>query len=312
MNKSKQYVNMLAGTDEQTLNKIAEYEKEGKFNDHLDTNPAPYIPVTKDYKYLPKGIFAKTKRVFQTAFVINPFCRETNKLFATEVVGKENLKGIKSAIVVCNHINKLDCMAVKYALSPRKTYFTAAEFNNMSGFVGETMRAGRMLPMSSNLQAQKNFLSTTKRILKSNNMEGFLGDMMRAGGLLPMSTNFGAQKNFLKTTEQLLRGKNFITFFPERAEWWCYEKPRPQFDGAYKVAVQNNVPVLPVFITFRGTEESRKSPTGIKQFVVNILKPIYPSTKLTAKENVKVMKANCDEQWWQTYENFYHKKREQL
>ena len=273
MNKIKQYVNMLAGTDEQTLNKIAEYEKEGKFNDHLDTNPAPYIPVTKDYKYLPKGIFAKTKRAFQTAFVINPFCRETNKLFATEVVGKENLKGIKSAIIVCNHVNKLDCMAVRYALSPRKTYFTAAEFNNM---------------------------------------EGFLGDMMRAGGLLPMSTNFGAQKNFLKTTEQLLRGKNFITFFPERAEWWCYEKPRPQFDGAYKVAVQNNVPVLPVFITFRGTEESRKSPTGIKQFVVNILKPIYPSTKHTAKENVKVMKANCDEQWWQTYENFYYKKREQL
>jgi len=271
MNKIKEYVNMLAKTDEQTLAKIAEYEKEGKFNEHLDTNIAPYIPVDKDYKYLPTNIFAKTKRALQTAFIIKPFCKETNKLFQTEVVGKENLKCIKSAIVVCNHVNKLDCMAVRYALAPKKVYFTAAEFNNM---------------------------------------QGFLGDMMRAGGLLPMSQNFSAQKNFLQATTKLLQSKNFITFFPERAEWWCYEKPRPQFDGAYKMAVQNNVPVIPVFITFRGTEESRKSPLGIKQFVVHILKPIVASSKLTAKENVKVMKEDCEKQWWQTYEKFYHKKRE--
>ena len=273
MNKIKQYANMLAGTNQEMLDKIAEYEKAGKLNEHLDTNIAPYIPVTKDYKYLPTNIFAKIKRALQTAFVINPFCKEANKIFATEVVGKENIKGIKNAVVVCNHVNKLDCMAIRYALAPRKTYFTAAEFNNM---------------------------------------QGFLGNMMRAGGLLPMSNNFSAQKNFLKTTEKLLQSKNFITFFPERAEWWCYLKPRPQFDGAYKIAIQNNVPVVPIFITFRGTEESRKSPLGIKQFVVHILKPIYASNKVTTKENIKQMKENCEEQWWQTYENFYHKKREQI
>lgn len=273
MNKIKKYVNMLAQTDEQTIAKIAEYEKQGKLNEHLDSNIAPYIPVDKDYKYLPTNIFEKTKRAFQQMFVIKPFCKEVNKLFQTEVTGKENLKNIGSAIVVCNHINKLDCMAVRYALAPKKTYFTAAEFNNM---------------------------------------KGFLGDMMRAGGLLPMSENFAAQKNFLATIENLLKRKTFITFFPERAEWWGYEKPRPQFDGAYHVAIKNNVPIIPVFITFKGAISTTGKNTDIRKMVVNILKPIYANPKLTLKENISTTKKQCEQEWWQCYEQFYNKKREQI
>lgn len=259
---------MLACTDQQTLDKIKKYESEQKFNEHLDTNVAPYIPVDEKFKYLPTNVFQKVKRFLQTALIINPFCKEVNKIFATKVVGKENLKSIKSAVVVCNHVNKLDCMAIRYALKSNKTYFTAAEFNNM---------------------------------------QGFLGDMMRAGGLLPMSNNFSAQKNFLKATNKLLNGKNFVIFFPERAEWWGYEKPRPQFDGAYKIAVSNNVPVIPMFITFKNTQESLADPTKPKQFVVNILKPIFINSKLTAKENIKTMKQNCEQQWQNCYYDFYKK-----
>lgn len=267
MNKKiKKYLETLVSTNMETLEKIKEYEKEGRFNDHLDSNPEDYIPVDENYQYIPKNIFKKLSMAIKRLLFIKPLMKETNKLFNTIVNGKENIKGVKSAIICSNHVNKLDCLVIQNAFKPKTTYFTAAEFNNMNGFVGETMRAGRMLPMSSNLQAQKNFLKTTKNILKSN---------------------------------------KFITFFPERAEWWCYEKPRPQFSGAYNIAVKNSVPVIPVFITFNQTDASRKSPLGIKQFVINILKPIYPKSELSLKENIAFMMENCKNQWEETYNNFY-------
>jgi len=268
MNKIKQYVNMLASTDEATLDKIDEYEKLGKLSEHLDTNPAPYIPVTAKFQYLPKNPFVRLHRKFQDTFFLKPFCKEANKLFNTVVVGKENMKELGGAVVCCNHVNKLDCMAIRHALAPKKVYFTTAEFNNMKGFVG---------------------------------------DMMRAGGILPMSENFGAQKNFMKAVETILGRKQFVTFFPERSEWWLYEKPRPQHDGAYHMAAKNKVPVLPVFITFNQTEESKKSRTGIKQFVVNILPPIYPDAELSLKQNIAKMKNACSEAWQKTYDEFYKK-----
>lgn len=265
----KKYVNMLASTDQQTLDKIKEYEKQGRFNDHLDTNPAPYIPVDKNFQYIPKNVFKKLDYFFKRLFIVNRVEKGANKLFQTEVIGKENIKGIKNAIVCCNHVNKLDCMVVRHALRPRKTYFTAAEFNNM---------------------------------------KGFLGNMMRAGGLLPMSTNFSAQKNFFESVSKLLKNGNYITFFPERAEWWGYEKPRPHEKGAYHIAVRNSVPVIPVFITFRPTKDKAERENGIKQFVVNILKPIFPDGKISDKENIDAMMKNCIEQYNQCYEDFYNKK----
>lgn len=269
MSKVKKYVQMLAQTDVQTIEKIKLYENEGRFNEHLDTNPAPFIPVDEHFEYIPKNIFKKIDYSLKRTFFIKPFMKEANKLFQTIVKGKENLDGLKSAIICSNHINKLDCMVIQNALKPKTVYFTAAEFNNMQGFVG---------------------------------------DMMRAGRLLPMSRNFKAQKNFLLTTQKLLKKGKFVTFFPESAEWWCYEKPRPQNSGAYNIAVKNNVPVLPIFFTFNQTEESKKSPIGFKQFVVNILKPIYPDPKLSSKENITAMMAKCQEQWQETYDNFYNKK----
>lgn len=271
MRKVDKYVNMLASTDLDTLEKIKKYEKEKRFNEHLDTNPAPYTPVDKNYQYIPKNIFKKIDRYLKRIFFISPFMKSTNKLLKTKVVGKENIKGIKSAIICSNHVNKLDCMAIKYALKPQKTYFTAAEFNNMKGFVGDMMRAGRMLPMSS---------------------------------------NFDAKKNFLKTISTLLAKNNYVTFFPESAEWWCYEKPRPQLSGAYNIAIKNDVPVIPIFITFIETEASKKSESGLKQFVINILKPIYPNNLLPLKDNIAQMMENCKKQWEETYTTFYKKKLE--
>lgn len=263
----EKYAKMLSATTESTLDKIIEYEREGRFNDHLDgENAPPFLPVDENFEYLPKP---SVKRALQTFFIIDPFERYTNKkLFRTQVTGKENLQGLHSAIVVCNHVNKLDCMAIKMALRPKKTYVTAANFNNM---------------------------------------QGFLGDMMRAGGMLPFGETYTAMKHFDAAIETLLKEGNFVAFFPERAEWWGYEKPRPLFSGAHRYAVKNNVPLLPLFITFTDTEESKKDRTALKQFTVHIAKPVEAPKGVSYREGVDYLVKANEKTWQEIYENFYHK-----
>lgn len=254
---------MLSATDDKTLDKISEYESMGRFNDHLEDSIAPYKAVSGNFEYLPKKTF---KMFLQKTFIVNPFCRYANKVFGTKVCGRENLKGLNGAIVCCNHINKLDCVAVQYALKPKKTYITAAEFNNM---------------------------------------DSFLGDMMRLGGMLPMGESFAAMKNIDGVITKLLNEGNFILFYPERAEWWGYEKPRPLLNGAYHFAVKNNVPVLPLFITFNKTEASEKDRKGLKQFVVNIGKPLYPPTGISSAQKKEWLKNENYKTNCRIYENFY-------
>ncbi len=261
----KQLAKMLSSTTPEEIGRIPVLEKEGKFNEHLLSNEAPYIPVDKNYEYLPKGA-QKIKNAMINATIVHSFGKVVKKLFQTEVHGRENLKNIKSAIVVCNHVNKLDCMAIKYALRNHKTYFTAME---------------------------------------QNNMQGTLGDFMRASGMLPLSSNLDAMKNCDKAITALLKKGNYVTFFAETSEWWGYQKPRPQNVGAYKIAIKNNVPIIPIFITFRETEESKNSELGIRQFVVNIMPAIYPDVYQPARIEAENMKNSCEIAWKKCYEQFY-------
>ena len=110
---------------------------------------------------------------------------------------------------------------------------------------------------------------------------------------------------FNKTVKELLEKGNLVTFFPEGSEWWCYRKPRPLIDGAFKYAVMNNVPVLPVFITFKESKASKQSPTGIPKFVVNILPPICIDQSLSSHENVAMLNKKTFNAMQDCCEKFY-------
>lgn len=262
-------------TNKEHMDISLEYEKLGKFNE--DINPVDWddcYPVTSDFPYVQRNIFKKFTNYLKNIFVVNPFMRKQNKkVFKTKVLGRENLKGVKSAIVTSNHFNIFDCLAIRHALKDNKIKYCVAEYNNR---------------------------------------KGFLGNMMRAAGIMPLSPKYNVQKEFCKAVDYYLHKGKKVVFYPEQAMWYMYEKPRPFRDGAFYYAVRNNVPIVPMFTTFTGTGEYDSEGIEIKHLTVHIMPPIYPDQNLKSKENIEMMKTKNYELCKDKYEEFYNKKLEYL
>lgn len=260
----------LISTRPEVLDNIKKLEKEGKLNEHVDPINYDIVePVGADYPYLKKPFKLRLKYFFIYNFVVRLFEPRELKRMGYSVKGRENLKGIKRAVITSNHINKLDCSLNRRALKGHKLYITAADFNNMKGFLGDIMRSSRMMPLGDGLAGMKNFDNAVNTILREKNA--------------------------------------YVLFYPERSEWWCYPKPRPLMSGAYHYAAKNNVPLIPTFITFK--KNGRKDKQGIEQFdmQVNILKPIYPKEGLNSRDQAKYLMDENKKAWEECYEKTYQK-----
>jgi 1-acyl-sn-glycerol-3-phosphate acyltransferase len=262
-------------TREQVRQKYLELEKKGIFDEHVD--PIDYsiaLPVDASFHYFPEGLREHLKRFFVYSFVAAPTIRDANsRLLETEVVGKENLKGIKSAIVVCNHVEKYDCVAMIKAVRPHKLNIVAASFNNFRGSFGEGMRASGMLPLPTKL------------------------------------SDIPSMRNFNDAVERALKKNHYVLFFPEQSEWWYYPKPRPYKDGAFYYAVKNKVPVVPSFITFAPRKKKIKDPEGTypSRMIVHLLSPVYPKPNISLGENRTYLKETAFEECKACYEETYGK-----
>ena len=257
----------LIQTTPEVIKNIEEFEKKGLFSEHVDPiNPDMILPVGDNFPYLKKPLRLRIKYFFIYNFIVKIFEPRELKRMGYKVVGRENLKGIKRAIVTSNHINKLDCTLNRHALKGHKLYITAADFNNMKGLLGDIMRASRMMPLGNTMAGMKNFDNAVNTLLKKN---------------------------------------NYVLFYPERSEWWCYKKPRPMMNGAFHFAVKNNVPIIPNFITFKENGKKDINGIDLYDMTVNILKPIYPKEGLTPKENIKYMMEENAKAWKECYEKTY-------
>lgn len=257
-------------TNKEQIDKYEIMEKEGRFNEHV--NPIDWdnaLEVKKDFPYYKKSIKQVIKDFFLNNFKVKPFTKIINKLeYKTIVLGRENLKGIKRAIITSNHVFIYDCLVNKYALRGHKVMVVGAEFNNQ---------------------------------------KGKFGDLMRAGGLLPLSSKYSVMKEFNKGIKYHLNKNHYVLIYPEQSMWYNYEKLRPFKDGAFHYAVMNNVPVIPIYITFRPTGKYDDSGAEKKYVTVNILKPIYKNDALSDKENIKMMKDKDFNACKEVYEKTYNK-----
>ncbi len=258
----------LNQTTKEVIKKIQQAEQDKTFHIHID--PAPkvsFIPIDEQYSY-DRPWFKEVGYFFLRQLIVKPYRFYANHIwFKTKVKGSSNLNSISGgAIVTCNHINKLDSLVVGHAIKKKKIWYTAME---------------------------------------ENNFESPLGSFMRAYGMLSIPKEHSSLRKFYERVEKILEKKEWILFFPEGSEWWCYEKPRPYQIGAFHFAAKHRVPILPLFITFKKTNQFDNQSIEKREFILHILRPIYPRQGYSLNENKQYLKQENERSVWECYHRFY-------
>jgi 1-acyl-sn-glycerol-3-phosphate acyltransferase len=228
--------------------------------------------------YLSKKLSTKIFTKIANRSAVNYYEKEIKKgnFIIKDVIGLENFKVVNGgAILTCNHFSAYDNYAVWRSIR--------AEF-----------KRGKRL---------------YKVIREGNytNFGGLYGFFFRHCNTLPLSSNIETMKKFLTAVNTLLSRGEKILVYPEQAMWWNYKKPRPMKNGAFNLAVKNNVPVIPFFITMEESGKIDADGFDIPMYTVWTLPAIYSKKEFSQKENVEYLKQENYRVWKEIYEKFYHK-----
>ena len=263
------------------LARIEEFEKKGWWSKDVEDDP-PTIPLTPDkVDYLNKKLSNKI-----ATFIVNIGAKrfiknlvKNGQMIIKEVKGIENYEAVKDkgVIITCNHFNPFDNFAIHYVL-----------FKYMYKFNGKVLY---------------------KVIREGNytNFPGIYGFFFRHCNTLPLSANFSTMKKFMAAMKVLLERGEKVLVYAEQGMWWNYRKPRPLTVGAFKFAVEANVPVLPVFITMEDSDKIDGDGFPIQEYTINFLPAIYADPAKSSKDNMEEMKNKNYEAWVKVYEDFYKK-----
>ena len=108
---------------------------------------------------------------------------------------------------------------------------------------------------------------------------------------------------------ELLKKKKAILICPEASLWPYYRGVRPFKKGAFRFAVKNNVPILPVVISFRRKLRKRSAKKGKEKykyyFTVHVGEPIYQDNNLEIRRQTIDLTDRTYEFYKSTMDEFY-------
>ena len=181
--------------------------------------------------------------------------------------GQEILKKYKpelqhGAITICNHVYRLDCPCVLFAVKGKYT---------------------TRIPMFA-----PNF--RTK--------DGFF---MRLAGGVPIpdsSTNMSALKKFNEAFDEFHRRGWWFHIFPEACRWDMYKPLRPFQKGAFTMSYKYNKPIVPCVITFRKRTGIYRlfGPKSLPLLTITIGEPLLPDTTQPRKMEVERLRTQVHTQ----------------
>ena len=172
------------------------------------------LNIDENYQYIKEGkVFSFFSNLLYYGIAF-PVLTILNKIiYDLKIEGKENIKNLqKGAISVSNHVLVLDCTMIGLAFGLKKVYFT-------------TRKGSFEIPV-------------VRKLIK----------LLRA---IPIPEKMSNKEHFVKQLDRALQNGKVIHFYPEKALWPYYEKIRNFKDGAFNFAIRNNVPIIPIVITFR-------------------------------------------------------------
>ena len=193
---------------------------------------------------------------------------------AIKIEGLENIKDInEGAIVTSNHFNPLDNMAIRKLIKKRykKNMYVVSQETNLA-------------------------------------MPGIIGYLMNSINIIPLckGPNY-IIKTFRPELKKVLDKNNYVLIYPEEEMWFNYRKPRPCKKGAYKFATENGKPIISCFVEIVDTPKDDNEEFKKVEYIVHVLKPIYPDKNKSARENSQMMAEKDYEQKKAAYQKCYHK-----
>jgi 1-acyl-sn-glycerol-3-phosphate acyltransferase len=256
-------------------NKIDELEAKGMFDVDVNIDPPtiPLKPNQVDYEY--KKISTRVKASIAN-FVAKIYFEKqikNQKLIIKEITGENNLLKVnKGAIITCNHFHPFDNYAVYKAIEPylgKKKLFKVIREGNYTNF------------------------------------PGLYGYFFRNCNTLPLAKDPKVMKEFSLGLAKHLKDGHKVLIYPEQAMWLNYKKPRPLKLGAFKFAAENNVPIIPIFITMEDSIFLDDDNALVQSLSVHIMKPIGVDTDLNTFENATRMQKVAFERMKNKYEEVY-------
>ena len=269
----------LSPDRQKVLQNIEIFEKEGRFNEDVEDD-VPGRPIKpNEIDYLNKKLKNRIATHFSNKLAIKYFDSEIKKgnLIIKEVRGYENYLAVrdKGVVITCNHCNVYD------------NYVVFKVFQKDLG---------------------KKHLWKVIKEANYTSFPGFFGKLFRHCNTLPLSSNRDTMKLFLTAMDTLLKRGEKVLIYPEQAMWWNYKKPRPFKPGAFRFAVSSNVPVLPCFLTMQDSDKLSPDGSYYQEYTLHIFPAIYSEENLNDKENAKIMADKNFELWKNCYETTYNQK----
>ncbi len=245
----------------EVIERIKEYERLKLWEKDVEDDPETIVLMPDKIDYLGEKLSSKIMTKIANRAAVNFYEKKikTGEFVIKEVKGLENYREVNGgAIITCNHFSVYDNYAVYRAI--RKD-------------LGKKHRLYKVI-------REGNY----------TNFKGLFGFFFRHCNVLPLSSNTQTMKKFLSAVNTLLTRGEKILVYPEQAMWFNYRKPRPFKNGAFRFAVKSNVPVIPCFITMEDTDKLDGDGFSIQAYTVWFLPPIYPKSELGEKQNAEYMK----------------------
>lgn len=236
------------------LENIEEIEKNSLNEDeHIINMWTPLsFEINDEYKYINNGfLFNLVSTILY--IIAYPILFVYNKImYNFKIYGRENLKEVETGkITVSNHVHPMDCTMNAIANAPDIMYFLSLKSNFEIPVIGYIIKLLHALPIPAEIKKKEKLFKDMSKILKNNET---------------------------------------IHFYPEASLWPYYKKLRKFKNGAFRLAVENNVPIVPMVYKF-------VKPYGIRKLIkkrpfieLHILPAIYPDINLDKKEATEKLK----------------------
>lgn len=212
--------------------------------------------VEPGYDYLRNSVLSRAATFLLRGFAAIILFFLNRILFGFEIEGDQNVDklGDKGAITICNHVHPMDCTMVNMALLSRRVYYITLERNFKIPVIRHIIRILGAVPLPNNYH--------------------YAGEMFEAMG-------------------EAVRNSACVQVYPEAVMQPYCKNLRRFKNGAFQMAVDNDVPVLPMAIKQVKPDKLYALYKTKPCLRLVVLPPVYPDKTLPRKEAVEKLKEEC-------------------